>query len=285
MNLIFNADDFGKTKPINQAVFELAKFGTLTSTTVMVNTPYAYEANLLNDIPNFSIGLHYNLTEGKPISDASKIPSLIDQNGQFFSYPQFILKLRKGKLRKSEMVIELQAQFDKLEEIIGKRPSHIDSHQNIHKQWGVAMALIEFSKTNPNLGLRSSRRYIVFSGAINKTVVGMGFLKKIIFIATNFYLSFLNHKLEKHFILPKGELHHNSLKKIGFLNWLIQTQSLPNSNYIFEAPCHPATNTEELQDTKLTEKRLLEYQIMRSNDFREALSKVTLTNFYNLKKQ
>jgi predicted glycoside hydrolase/deacetylase ChbG (UPF0249 family) len=180
----------------------------------------------------------------------------------------------------------LEAQFNKLEVIIGKRPSHIDSHQNIHKQWGVAMALIDFSKTNPDLGLRSSCRHIINNdGTINKTPKGMTLSKRVKFILTNQYLNILNKKLKPHFVMPDGELHFNTLKKIDFLNCLIETPSIAYSESVFEIPCHPAASADELQNTKLIEKRLLEYQIMQSVEFKIALSKVELTNFYNLKKQ
>lgn len=285
MRLILNADDFGKTKSINQAVFELAKLGTLTSTTVLINAPYANEAKQLIDFSNFSIGLHFNLTEGTPENNPAVIPTLVNDSGHFHAHSTLIKKLRSGKISRFEIIIELKAQFNKLENILGKRPSHIDSHQNIHKQWGVAMALIEFGKKNPDLGLRSSRRYIINDGAINRTPTGMGLNRKIKFISTNFYLSILNQKLEKNFVLPKGELHYTSLKKIDFLNWLIETQSIPVAESVFEVPCHPASSIEELQDTKLTEKRLLEYRIMRSEEFKESIAKITLTNFYNLGKQ
>jgi len=84
MKLIINADDFGLTRGVNRAVFDLAGRGSLSSTTVLVNQPYASEAVELLKLPNFSVGLHCNLTEGAPISKPESIPFLVDANGAFF---------------------------------------------------------------------------------------------------------------------------------------------------------------------------------------------------------
>jgi predicted glycoside hydrolase/deacetylase ChbG (UPF0249 family) len=282
MKLIINADDFGKTKGINQAVFELARFGTLTSTTVMANAPYAADATKLLEFSNFSVGLHFNLTEGKPISNTELVPTLIDENGNFHSYSQFIQKLNNGSINLVEIIIELECQFKLLEQIIGKSPSHIDSHQNIHKQWRLAKALIKFSKKKSKFALRSSRRYIVNNGTIQYRMKESNWIKNLKYLATQYYLYILNKKLENHFILPKGELHYSTLKKNDFLNWLINTQPLPDSVDIYEVPCHPALNTDELNDTKMIQKRLIEFNIMRSIEFKKCLNKVTLVNYNNI---
>ena len=80
MKLIINADDFGMAKSINNAVFELSALGSISSTSVMVNMPYAAEVTTLK---NIGVGLHVNLTQGKAILDKSEINSLVDENGDF----------------------------------------------------------------------------------------------------------------------------------------------------------------------------------------------------------
>ena len=44
MKLIVNADDFGRTRGINYGIVECMKNGILTSTTIMMNMPYAEHA-------------------------------------------------------------------------------------------------------------------------------------------------------------------------------------------------------------------------------------------------
>ena len=56
MKIIINADDFGMTKSVNEAIIELLSIGSISSTSVMVNMEYASEAKQLLDIDNI-VGL------------------------------------------------------------------------------------------------------------------------------------------------------------------------------------------------------------------------------------
>ncbi len=287
MNLIINADDFGLTKATNLAIEELAKLGIITSTTVMVNMPYAKEVSSLKTIKVFSIGLHLNFTEGTPLSDPNDIGSLVDKSGRFFSYETFIRKLYYGQIKKADMEIELEAQFRRLEAMIGRKPDHIDSHQNIHKQYLVAKTLLDFGKRNPGLGLRNPQRFFLkehnaSTHIFDKSGNGIG-LKHIRAKIINRYFKWLASKYKTVFALPDGELHHPSHKKIDFLNWVISCSNLPQTDAVFEIPCHPAMSSEGLGSSKLTDKRVKEYELMRSDDFLNALSKFTLLSFREIK--
>ncbi len=61
MKLIINADDFGLSPGVNEAILELGKLGTVTSTTVMTNMPYYKDIVKLLSLKNIGIGLHCNL--------------------------------------------------------------------------------------------------------------------------------------------------------------------------------------------------------------------------------
>src|SRR3990167_8543359 len=50
--LIFNADDFGYSKGVNEGIIESHVKGIVTSTSVMVLRKFAYEASSLKKIPN-----------------------------------------------------------------------------------------------------------------------------------------------------------------------------------------------------------------------------------------
>ena len=82
MRLIINADDFGLSKSISDGIVEGIKKGYITSTTVMANMPYAeYAINQAIENNINCIGLHINLTVGKPII---KNDNLTDNNGVFY---------------------------------------------------------------------------------------------------------------------------------------------------------------------------------------------------------
>ncbi len=70
--IIINADDFGLCDGVNEAVAQAHSDGILTSATIMVNMPAAEKAvKIAKKLPSLGIGVHLNLTEGRPISKDS----------------------------------------------------------------------------------------------------------------------------------------------------------------------------------------------------------------------
>ena len=128
--VIINADDFGITKGVNKGISELADARVLTSTAVMTNMPYYKEILALKD--KLGIGIHLNLTEGLPVTDTRKIPTLVNENGCFFELPQLVQLVKQRKISKSEVYIELEAQTKRLIDI-DIQPDHINSHESFSK--------------------------------------------------------------------------------------------------------------------------------------------------------
>ncbi|MFV0394683.1 MAG: ChbG/HpnK family deacetylase [Coprobacillaceae bacterium] len=80
--LIVRADDLGYTEGVTLGILAAHRDGIVTCTSLMVNMPYSKEAvRLAKQYPNLSLGLHVNVTNGKALADANKIPHLIDGNG------------------------------------------------------------------------------------------------------------------------------------------------------------------------------------------------------------
>lgn len=284
MKLIINADDFGLTEGVNQAIIDLAAIGTLSSTTVMVNMPFANQAIKLKECPSFSIGLHFNLTEGKPISNVQKCSSLVDAEGNFYTYSTFIKKLKNGAIKQEHILEELQAQYNKLTEILNCSPSHIDSHQNIHKQMQVAKILIHFSnqKAPQKLKLRLPKRYLVNNYGFTSNLKRKNFIFKFNYFLSNLYLEYLSKKYANHFLTTAGELHFNTLKKVDIFNWIINTEKNIDGANVYEIPCHPAVDVSGLSKSKLTDKRLVEYKALSSPSFKKAINKFELLSFNDL---
>ncbi|WP_372366815.1 carbohydrate deacetylase [Candidatus Uabimicrobium sp. HlEnr_7] len=129
MKLIINADDFGLTESVNQAIIDVFQAGNLTSTTLMVNMPGATHAiELAKQNPLLAVGLHFNITEGRPLSSAS---SIVDSHGKFYSRSVLTKLILQGKVHKQDIEQELQAQINKFRSF-DLPLSHVDSHQHIH---------------------------------------------------------------------------------------------------------------------------------------------------------
>jgi predicted glycoside hydrolase/deacetylase ChbG (UPF0249 family) len=131
--LIINADDFGLCEGVNRAIAEAHKNGILTSTTLMSNMPSAQEAiKIAKQLPTLGVGIHLNLTEGRPISKEQIVNLLTNTNGEFgFSANQLAFKsLVSSKFRaaiKAELSTQIQWAIDR-----GVQPTHLDSHKHIH---------------------------------------------------------------------------------------------------------------------------------------------------------
>lgn len=272
MRIIINADDFGMTKSINKAIIELMNLGTVTSTTVMVNMPYAKEATQLLEIPNTSVGLHFNLTEGKPVSDPSKVKSLIDSNGLFHNKKKLESRAKKNLISKDEVLLELKNQYDKLFSILGSNISHFDSHQGLNRIPVVFRALLDFGKEKQRpAAIRFYVKHYFFS---NGEIIKPGLTNFMMFGIKRFlveqYLLKNKKQINKYFKSPDGMLVSESHQAVDVFKLLAKYPDAKFKNQIMEIPCHPAVDTSELENTKLTDERVAEFQLLKSDAFVKA---------------
>ncbi len=139
MKIIFNADDFGITDAVSSAIVELFAGQTpLKSTTVMINLISGRSASLLKDFlksapaGKFSIGLHFNLTCGRPVSPAGDVGSLTGPDGTFLKFGELIERAAKNELSPAHIAAEFDAQISAFRDKLGFYPSHSDSHKHVH---------------------------------------------------------------------------------------------------------------------------------------------------------
>jgi predicted glycoside hydrolase/deacetylase ChbG (UPF0249 family) len=132
MKLLLNADDLGYTPAINQAIFDLHGAGRLSSASLLVNMPYSQHAvDGLHSYPVLRVGVHLNLTKGRPLLPPRQIPSLVNGAGAFWPTKQFFLRAVARFVNIQEVELELQAQIERVLDA-GIRPTHLDSHSHWH---------------------------------------------------------------------------------------------------------------------------------------------------------
>lgn len=131
--LIINADDFGLTPGVNRAIIEGHTGGIITSTTLMTNMPaFAEAVRLAQAHPTLGVGLHFNITQGRPVAPPKLVRSLTDRRGEFLgTSTKLAWRALAGQLRRAEVVIELRAQIEKAM-TAGLRLTHVDSHKHAH---------------------------------------------------------------------------------------------------------------------------------------------------------
>ena len=129
--LIINADEFGLTEGTNRAIAKAYQFGTVTSATIIVNQ-WAFDDAILisKQNPGLGVGIHLNITDGRPILPLNEVISLVDATGYFYNRYNLMMRLTLGRINLSEVENELMTQVNKLTSR-GINPTHIDDHQGI----------------------------------------------------------------------------------------------------------------------------------------------------------
>ena len=131
--LIVNADDFGLTEGVNRAILDGHNNGIITSTTLMANG-MAFDSAVAACLaaPSLGVGVHLNLTQGRPVSPSSRVPSIVTSEGSFCASPGILVwQILTRRVRLADVETELRSQIDKVASA-GIRITHLDSHKHIH---------------------------------------------------------------------------------------------------------------------------------------------------------
>ncbi|HEV8054015.1 MAG: ChbG/HpnK family deacetylase [Chloroflexi bacterium] len=146
--LIVNADDFGQSEGIVDGVARAHENGIVTSASLMVRWPSARRAAAYAlEHPSLSVGLHLDLGE--------------------WSY-------RAGEWRPRYMVAptddaaavraETERQLDLFRRLLGRTPSHLDSHQHVHRHEPVRSVAREVTQAL-GIPLRHHSPYVRYEGS------------------------------------------------------------------------------------------------------------------------
>lgn len=131
--LIVNADDLGRAPGVNAGILRAHREGIVTSATLMVGAPARDEAaRLARATPSLDVGVHLTLTYARPVSDPARIPSLVEPGGAFPRGPAAFLGT--GRADPDEALREYRAQYSLARELLGRAPSHLDSHHWTHDE-------------------------------------------------------------------------------------------------------------------------------------------------------
>jgi predicted glycoside hydrolase/deacetylase ChbG (UPF0249 family) len=135
--LIVNADDFGYGAAINRGIAEAIDNGVVRSVGLMVNTPGTREAvALARERSQVSVGLHANFT-----NEAERLVEFDD--------PPVCRAALRG-------------QFQRFCDLVGRKPSHLDSHQHVHRRRPCNPCFLELAQEH-GIPLRD-RPPVVFKG-------------------------------------------------------------------------------------------------------------------------
>lgn len=141
---IINADDFGMSQSVNKAIMRCFELGVISSATLMSNMEFTDEAINHALDSNYSVGVHLNLIDGRPLTQEILKSNLFTKNGNF------CFRLNRNQLflsrKNSDLIyIELREQIIKLRRN-GINLTHIDSHHHVHTIFPIFLVVLRLSK-------------------------------------------------------------------------------------------------------------------------------------------
>jgi predicted glycoside hydrolase/deacetylase ChbG (UPF0249 family) len=128
--LIVNADDFGQSNGVNHGVIETHRQGIVTSTSLMVRQAATAAAVALSrPHPALSLGLHLDLGEWR-LRDGAWVPVY------------GVVPLNDARA----VADEVARQLESFRQLVGRDPTHIDSHQHVHLREPVRSILAGYAR-------------------------------------------------------------------------------------------------------------------------------------------
>ncbi|HEX6678603.1 MAG TPA: ChbG/HpnK family deacetylase [Actinomycetes bacterium] len=120
-----NADDFGMCRSVNRGIVHAHEHGIVTSASLMVHGAAAGEAaGYARDHPKLSVGLHLDLAEWVYEEEWALRYQYVDTD-------DFGL-----------VELEVARQLRRFEALVGRSPTHLDSHQHVHRGEPVSSILM-----------------------------------------------------------------------------------------------------------------------------------------------
>ncbi len=132
--LLITADDFGIGPETTRGILEAARAGAVTSSVVLVNSPFAESTIREWEVAArpLELGWHPCLTLDAPILPSSRVPSLVGMDGRFHNLGRFMKLIAMGRINASEVREEFRAQLARFVELVGSPPANVNAHHHIH---------------------------------------------------------------------------------------------------------------------------------------------------------
>jgi predicted glycoside hydrolase/deacetylase ChbG (UPF0249 family) len=274
--LIINADGYGFTAGVSRAIEECIEFGTVCSLSANVNFTHADGlAQLVRKHPELSVGCHINPVVGRPVMAPEKVPTLLDENGEFL-YKAFARRFISGSIRMAELRAEMLAQVEKTRDLAGTSFSHVDFHMGLHRLprlYGIFLDVARHS----GVGRIRTHRYLVGMESHFPRLRHLAYLCASPMRIPKFLGNmWLREKARAwHLAMPdrRIEITHMGWRTgtITIENYLMMLKGLPRG--FNEFVVHPGYIDNDLKRwSTYINPRTLERQVLLSAEFREALS-------------
>lgn len=142
--ILVRADDVGYCRGVNYGIADSVWNGIIGSVGVMPNMPETQHGVDLLKGSGVCFGMHTNVCLGKPCADPAKIPSLLDENGNLKSSRTYREAWKKGEeiVSLDEMVIEIEAQYQRYLELTGEKPHYFEAHAVLNQNLARGLEIV-----------------------------------------------------------------------------------------------------------------------------------------------
>lgn len=147
LQLIVNADDYGRSSNVSRGIREAYRRGIVTSSTCMMNFPNVVDdlARARQETPGLGLGVHLVLTAGRPLLPAAQLSSLTTPTGTFPKLDQYMARL--AEVNPDEAKAEWRTQVERFIQVTGRKPTHLDSHHHVsYTTEGLFWAMLELAQ-------------------------------------------------------------------------------------------------------------------------------------------
>jgi chitin disaccharide deacetylase len=173
---VVNADDFGMSSSVNEAIRQAFDEGLISSTSIMTNmSGFAHACEIARACNlNGRIGVHLNLTQGAPLTEDICYARRFVDTKEFFS---FGLPRSAVVLTRQELIAVRREWEAQIRRCVDKKisPTHLDSHHHVHTVWPLLSVTIDLARTfgipfvriSRNVGPRPGAMKSLYKAAMN----------------------------------------------------------------------------------------------------------------------
>ncbi len=309
--LIVNADDFGLTLGVNQAIAEGHSRGIITSSTLMANgRAFDNAVRFAHDLRDLSVGCHVVLVDGAPVARPEQVRCLLAPVGRealpfepvrsgavravaataggqrrfYDGFGQVALRSLRGKLNKAQIANEVAAQIEKIQQA-GIKVTHVDAHKHLHMLPDVAEGIMAGAHET---GVRRIRnpfvplRPIVMAQVMRRPRLWQRYSE--VTLLRSYYHGFKSRLKHYGMTTPDGSFGVVVTGALDKDMFRVVMTCVPDGTWEFV--CHPGYVDEELSHvkTRLRESREKELAVLTSPEARQVLAdnKIELISYREL---
>lgn len=279
MKLIINADGYGMTRTVNQAVVDGFQNGILTSMSIVPNMPAFEDAiRKLKLMDGIGLGIQLNIVEYKSkLRTKEKHSKLYDKDGRFNN--NFFKILLKSN--DEDFMFEVEHEFRSQIEAVIKyiSPDYLTSLSHIHSIPKIFNLVCKLAKEYNIPAVRTENEKFYLTDRFKDKSQWQNWLNQKIYAncaKTEIlkYFSDINKQTAKDYSLNTNDLTIG-LRYAGMLDSdsiIAGIEEVKNLSKTVEIICHPDLNEKNLSN-------LIEYKLICSSEMAEYLKDVETTNY------